>query len=403
MSKLAINGGNKVFSEPPVIPAWPPIYPETGKQLEELYLNRKWSFYGAQELLFNQKFAEYTGAKHSVLMVNGTVTLEMALKAMDIGPGDEVIVPAFTWLGSGEAVAYRGAIPVIVDIEPDTLCMDPAAFEAAITPRTKAVMPVHLFGSMADMEKIMKIARKHNLRVLEDCAHSHGGCWDGKHTGTIGDVGSFSFQQSKVMASGEGGCCITNDDKLHETLGQLSHIGYQLGAKQGEAGAPPPMGMLCHNYRITDFQALILLSQLARLKEDTLLRSENAEYLRKRLNAIPGIRVQAPGRLATMQSYYMFTMMVDHTRLKPGITRKEVLTALGAEGVGVFVAWGEPMYKQRLWTVAEKDYRIESCKNAETIVRNEMMMSSLMWLMTSHDVLDKYCQAFEKVMAEYYC
>ena len=314
-----------------------------------------------------------------------------------------MILPAHTWLATGEAVVYTGAVPVVVDIEVDTLCMDPEKFEQAITPRTKAVIPVHLFGSMADMDRIMDIARKHDLRVIEDCAHSHGGEWRGKHTGTIGDIGSFSFQQSKIMASGEGGACLTNDEVLAEKLGRLSHIGYQFGSKQGQKGTPPPVGLICHNYRVTDFQAAILSSQLAHLKEDTLLRQKNAEYLRERLNAMPGIRVQAPGKHATLQSYYMFAIMVDSEHLQPGITRQSVLDALHAEGVtGVDLGWGQPMYRQPLWTVPEDKYRIASCEIAEKIVFNDLMICSLQWLMLPQNELSMVADAFEKVMAHYY-
>ena len=403
MSKLAIDGGSKIFEIPAKVPAWPPVYPETAEKIKELYLGRRWSFYGVEELDFNEKFAEYTGAKHCNMMANGTVTLELAMQALGVGPGDEVIVPAHTWLATGEAVVYRGATPVVVDIEPDTLCMDPAKMEAAITPKTKAVIPVHLFGSIADMDRIMEIARKHGLKVIEDCAHAHGGRWDGKHVGTIGDIGSFSFQQSKIMASGEGGACITNDSELSEKLGRLSHIGSHRGAKQGQRGNPPPKGLLCHNYRVTDFQAVILLSQLAHLDEDTRLRAENADYLRKRLNAIPGIRVQAPGRRATLQSYYVFVTMVDHTHLKPGITRKEVIAALQAEGIEVGEGWGNPMYRHRLWTVPPDQFRIESNEVAENLVMNEIMVTSLTWLMLTKPELAKFCDAFEKVMEVYYC
>lgn len=224
MSRLAIDGGEKVFSEPaqslPV--RWPPVYPETAWQLADLYMNRKWSFYGPQELLFNEKFAAFTGTGQSVMMANGTVTLECAMRALEIGPGAEVIVPAHTWLATGSAVISCGATPVVVDIEPDTLCMDPQAFESAITGKTKAVIPVHLLGSLADMDKICAIAAKHGLRIIEDCAHAHGGRWNGRHVGSIGDIGSFSFQESKLLACGEGGACVTNDLHLGDILGRLS-------------------------------------------------------------------------------------------------------------------------------------------------------------------------------------
>lgn len=403
MSKLAIDGGSKIFETPAVLPPWPPVYPETAENLKKIYLGHKWSFYGPKEVEFNEKFAEYTGAKHCDMMANGTVTIELALKALGIGKGDEVIVPAHTWLATGTAVAYCGALPVAVDVEPDTICMDPAKFEAAINSKTKAVIPVHLFGSMADMDKIMPIARKHNLKVVEDCAHAHGGLWNGRHVGTIGDVGSFSFQESKILAAGEGGCCLTNDDELSDIIGRMSHIGYRRGAKQGEKSTPPPLGMICHNYRVTDFQAEILLSQLAHLKEDSIIRAENAEYLRKKLNAIPGVKMQAAGRMATVQSYYGFAIMIDHTHLKDGKTREDVIKALGAEGLGIGAGWGHVMFKQNLWTLSPDTYRVESSEVAETIVEKQLLYSSLVWLMASRSDLDKYAQAFEKVMGEYYC
>lgn len=403
MAKLAIDGGSKVFETPANIPAWPLIYPETADAMKELYLSRKWSFYGPKEIEFNVKFSEFTGAKNTIMMANGTVTLELALQALGVGPGDEVIVPAHTWLATGTAVVYVGATPVIVDIEPDTLCMDPDKFEAAITPKTKAVIPVHLFGSFADMDRIMEIARKHNIKVIEDCAHAHGGTWRGKHAGTIGDIGSFSFQQSKLVASGEGGCCTTNDDALADALGRMSHIGYPFGAAQGKANTPPPMGMLCHNYRVTDFQALILLSQLAHLKEDTVLREKNAEFLRAGLNQIPGITVQARGKHADNQHYYCFAIMVDNKQLKPGISLQQVAEAICAEGALFIRGWGAPMYKQTLWSVPENLYRIESNAVAEDVVYNKLLVTTCDWLHASQDVLAKAVEAVAKVMGEYHC
>lgn len=399
--KLAIDGGKPVFEQPANPPAWPPVYPETAEKLKEIYLSRKWSFYGPREVEFNRQFAEYTGAAGCALMANGTVTLEMAMLALGVGPGDEVIVPAHTWLATGEAVVYRGATPVIVDIEPDTLCMDPERIEEAVTPKTKAIIPVHLFGSMADMDRILPIARRHGLAVIEDCAHAHGGLWDGKHAGTVGDVGSFSFQQSKTMASGEGGACISSSAELCEKLGRLSHIGYQYASKQGQSGTPPPAGLICRNYRVTDFQAEILLSQLAHLKEESLLRAKNAKIIRKRLDAIPGLQVQAPGRKATLQSYYKFCIKVDPAMLRPGIDREKVKAALWAEGVRIGGGWSDVMYRQKLWSVPEDMYRIVSCENAERIVRRELMASDLNWLMLSPEETELYCQAFEKVMAAY--
>ena len=401
MTKLAIDGGTPVYAEPPRMPKWPPVYPETAERLKEIYLGRNWSFYGPREVAFDDEFARYTGAASCVMMANGTVTLETAMLAFGIGEGDEVIVPAHTWIATGEAVAYRGATPVIVDIEPDTLCMDPDKIEAAITPRTRAVIPVHLFGSMADMERIMPIARKHGLHVIEDCAHAHGGFLGGKHVGTFGDVGSFSFQQSKIMSSGEGGACITTDAELGAALGRLSHIGYDFGAKQGGASAPPPRGEICRNYRVTDFQAEILLSQLEHLTEDNKIREKNAAFLRRELEKIPAVRAQAPGRNATLQSYYRLPIMIDHLQLKPGIDLDRVIAALNAEGCPVARGWGAPMYRQRLWSIPEDRYRIVSSETAELIVGRQLMIAFLPALMMDTADLERFVACFDKVMKEY--
>ena len=402
MSKLAIDGGTPVFAAKANVPAWPPADEETAELLKEIYLSHAWSFYGKHEVAFNEEFAAYTGAASCAMMANGTVTLEVAMQALGISPGDEVIVPAYTWLATGTAVVVVGATPVVVDIEPDTYCIDPVEVEKAITPKTRAIIPVHLYGSMADMDKIMEIAQKHNLYVIEDCAHTHGSEWAGKHAGTIGNVGSFSFQQSKTIASGEGGACITNDPALGEAMGRISHIGYQYGAVQGQATEPPPMGMISHNYRITEFQAAILRSQLRTLRADTEFRARNAETLRKRLNAIPGIKVQAPGRRTNLQGYYQFAMTLDPAVLKEGITREQFCAALRAEGVGCGPGgWGNLMFRQRLWSVPEELYRVVSYQTAEKIVKEQLITLSLVWLMLSEEETNKVADAFEKVMAEY--
>ena len=402
MSKLAIDGGSKVFAEDVNFEIWPPVYPEVAEKLTQVYMSHKWSFYGAEEMKFAENFAKYHDAKFGTFMVNGTTTLESALKALGIGPGDEVIVPSWTWMATGMAPLYVGATPVFVDGEKDTFCMDPAAFEAAITPRTRAVIPVHLFGSMADIEKICAIAAKHGIKVIEDCAHAHGGKWNGKGVGSFGDVGSFSFQQSKIMTAGEGGLCTTSDEELFDRIGRFSHIGYALGSKQGKPAAPPAMDLDCRNYRCTEFQAVILQDQLERLEADSLRRKANADYLHAELNKIPGIKTQAPGRCATMQSYYVYGITVDPEVLKEGKTKADVLAALNAEGaVEVFAGWGAVTYKQRLWNVSPERFRVESFETVEDIILNRIMLADIRWLNGDRSLCEKLVEAFRKVMAEY--
>ncbi|MBO5667945.1 MAG: DegT/DnrJ/EryC1/StrS family aminotransferase [Lentisphaeria bacterium] len=403
MKTLAINGGTPVFSPAQTFAPWPPVYAETGDKLREIYMSANWSFYGPVEGDFEKKFAAYHTAEYGIFMANGTTTLECALAALGIGPGDEVIVPSWTWMATAMAPLYLGATPVFADGEKDTFCLDPAAFEAAITPRTKAVIPVHLFGSMADMEKICAIAAKHGIAVIEDCAHAHGGKWQGKGVGSMGQVGSFSFQQTKIMTSGEGGLCTTSDPELFETISRLKHIGYAPGKKRGEvAGGPPAAGLLCHNYRATEFQAQILLDQLEHLEADTIFRAENAGYLRQKLEAIPGIKVQAPGRCATMQSYYVFGLTVDPEVLKAGLTKADVIKAVNAEGANeVFGGWGAVTYEQNLWNVSPEKYRVASAATVREIIQNRIILLGIQWLMSDRTALDKLVEAFTKVMKVY--
>lgn len=402
MSKLAIHGGNRVFPEDFQFEIWPPVTEHTAARLRDVYLSHKWSFYGEIELKFSKDFAAYHDAEYGVFMVNGTVTLEGALQSLGVGPGDEVIVPSWTWMATALAVIYVGATPVFVDGEADTFCMDPAAVEAAITPKTKAIIPVHLFGSMADMEKLTAVARKYGLKIVEDCAHAHGGKWNGKGVGSLGDIGSFSFQQSKIMTSGEGGICITSDENLFDRLTRFSHIGYNYAAQQGRVNSTLWENYICRNYRATEFQAVILQEQLETLTADSELRAKNAEYLHTELRKIPGISTQSPGRCATMQSYYVFAITVDPAFLQPGKTKADVIEALNAEGlIEVFAGWGAATFRQRLWNVSADRYRVASSAVVEDIIANRIILADIRWLMAERSILEQFVEAFRKVMKEY--
>ena len=203
---------------------------------------------------FEEAFAAYQGARHGVLMSNGTITMEVALKALGIGWGDEVIIPALTFAATAYAPIAAGALPVIVDVTPDTWCIDPDLVEAAITPRTRAIMPVHLGHQMADMDRIMEIATRRGLAVVEDCAHAHGQQWQGRGAGCIGDFGSFSHQSSKILTSGEGGSLLTSDDDLARRAHSLIDCGRAKDADEKEYtfGA---------NYRLGELHAALLVGR----------------------------------------------------------------------------------------------------------------------------------------------
>ena len=400
--KLAIHGGRPAVTDTlkRSLKPWPQPSPRTAERLKQVYLSGKWSFNGACEQEFCRKFADYCGARHGVFMVNGTVTLESALHALGVKAGDEVIVPGNTWIATAMAAAYLGAKPVFVDVEPDTLCLDPAQVRRAITRKTKAVIPVHLFGSMADMDRLMKISRETGIPLVEDCAHAQGGFWNGKGLGTIGSIGSFSFQQSKTLASGEGGICLTQDDELADKLFRIKHIGYGAGQKQGEAATGPSSGLICHNYRGLEFNALILTESLKRLKAQTAQRDANARYFAELIQDVPGITVQARGRRADMQGYYNFVMLLDPRALKKGNSIKEIREALAAEGMPCGRGYG-PIYRHLLWNLPASAYRIHSRAVVEDSTDNRMLTLMHTWLLAGKPMMKAMAGAVGKVMKAY--
>ena len=390
MSKLALLGGKPVSATNVNKIVWPPISEKTAGKLKELYLSGKWSFNSPAEQEFEKAYAKYHGAKHGIFMVNGTVTLECGLLALGVGRGDEVIIPALTWIATATAVRDVGAKPVFVDIEPTTLCMDPVKFEQAITPQTKAVIPVHLYGSMADLDKIIKIAKKHKLGVIEDCAHMQGGIWNGRGAGSWGDVGSFSFQQSKTVSAGESGICLTNDDELADRLYRAKHIGYANGAAQGGARQGPPPGLRCHNYRGNAFQALILADQLKGLGKLIGTYNRSAAAIEKTVAGLRGVRVQARGGKADSQGYYCLVLIFDSAPLQ-AVPLSNIVAALNAEGLGCGGTYG-PVYKHMLFNMEKNDYRIDggACPVAEGI-------GTLRSACISHPVLGNDMQTIRRI------
>lgn len=366
MANLAILGGTPVTVEKIGPMAWPPRSEKTAEALKQVYLSGQWSFNSEEEQAFENEFAKYTGAKHAIFMVNGTVTLEAALSALKVGPGDEVVLPGLTWMATAMAVHYVGATPVFVDVEPSTLCLDPEKFKQAITPRTKAVIPVHLYGSMANLDQIMATAKAHNIAVIEDCAHMQGGFWNGRGAGTTGAIGSYSFQQSKTLSAGEGGICLTNDDELADRLYRFKHIGYGRGAAQGGAKAGPPEGLRCHNYRGNAFQAMILRHQLEGLPALILQYERNASILKEMLAGVKGVRIQERGAKASQQGYYGLVFIFDGAPMRE-IPLATILAALNAEGLSCGGTYG-PVYSHVLYNALPGEFRIAggSCPVAES-------------------------------------
>ena len=373
MKKLAINGAQPLFGEGEVVPTpWPPVNDATEAKIIEVYRSRKWSFNSESEQSFEAAYSALHDTKYGVMMSNGTVTLECALAALGVGPGDEVIVPVLTWPATAMAVRYVGAKIVFADIEADTLCLDPAAFEAAITPRTKVVIPVHLYGSMADLEKIISIADKHGIKVLEDCAHMQGGKWNGRGVGSWGAVGSFSFQQSKTLSGGESGICITNDPELADRMYRLKHIGYSRNDAQGGAKTPPPPELCCHNYRGLAIPAVIMEAQIAGLPAYLERCAAYAKETEELTSDIPGLAFQKPGRLATRQGYYARCVSLEG-EFWQGIPISKFAKAFAAEGMKSANCTYGMVHKHLLFNLPQNEWRLASCECAERKCANTFL------------------------------
>jgi dTDP-4-amino-4,6-dideoxygalactose transaminase len=324
--QLALLGGDPVRQDP--FPAWP-IWDEREKQaLLDVLETGIWgiSADGGKIPAFERAFAQAHAAAYGQAVFNGTAALEVALRALDVGYGDEIIVPAYTFMATATSCLMVGAMPVFVDIEPDTYNMDPAAFEAAITPRTRAVIPVHIGGLPADLDRILEIARRHNLTVLEDACQAHGAAWKGRRVGAIGDLGCFSFQSSKNINAGEGGLIVTDNAALADRCWSVHNCG------RIREGAWYQHEVLGGNFRMTQWQAAILLAQLTRFEDLARRREENGQYLAEALSAQTGLRPLGRDPRVTQHGYHLFISRYDAAAFE-GLPRDKFLAALRAEGV----------------------------------------------------------------------
>ncbi len=322
---LALLGGPKVRVQP--FPSWPVIKENDEENLIAALRSRKWNrTAGDRARVFEERFAQAMGAKYCLATANGTASLFTALNALGIGPGDEVLVPPYTFVATVNAVLLTHALPVFVDTDPETLQIDARKIESRITKRTACIMPVHMAGSAADMDVILDVARRHKLPVVEDACQAHFAEWRGRRLSSLGDLGCFSFQASKNLNSGEGGALLSNNEELINRCRGFHNNGaaYPRGAFQ-YAG----LGM---NLRITEFQAALLASQLTRVEDQMQIRERNANQLNTQLKEIPGIRPakQYEGCTRNAHHLYMFRYQREHFA---NIPKSKFVQALGAEGI----------------------------------------------------------------------
>jgi dTDP-4-amino-4,6-dideoxygalactose transaminase len=372
--RLAIEGGKPVCDFD--WPAWPVHDVTEETALLEVLRSGQW-WYGEKVQRFEREFAAFQGAAHAVSCTNGTTAIEMGLRALGVLPGDEVIVPPYTFVATASAVMSLGAIPVFADIEPDTLCLDLLDASNKVTTRTRAIIPVHVGGRIADMAAINSLAQQYGLAVLEDAAHAWGSQWQGRGAGTIGRCGTFSFQVSKNITAGEGGILVTNDEGLADLCRSFSHCGRMKGGNWYDHE------VLGSNLRITEFQAALLLTQLARLELQTRKRERSAALLDEALAGVSGIRLLAPAPEMTRRSYHMYVFRVDESAL--GTSRAKFIEALQAEGVPASEGWYQPLYRNGVFTNANRlpahgiraplsghgvDYTGVSCPVCEQVCRD---------------------------------
>jgi dTDP-4-amino-4,6-dideoxygalactose transaminase len=341
MAELAVRGGAPVRSQG--FPVWPVFDERDVQAVAETVRSGNWGGFpepGTNAARFETAFATYQGARHGILMVNGTVTMEVALKALGIGWGDEVIVPGLTFAATAYAPMAAGALPVIVDVTPQTWTIDPTLVEAAITPKTRAIMPVHLGHQMADMDRIMQIADEHGLAVVEDCAHAHGQMWNGKGAGCIGQFGSFSHQSSKILTAGEGGTLLTSDD----ALARRAHSIIDCGRAKDDAEQEYTFGA---NYRLGELHAALLVTQMDRFEEQRAQREEAATYFEEIAVHVPGIRIMPRDPRISRWSFYNYIFAIEPEAFG-GATNEVVAYALEREGVAAEVQY-PPMSRYDLF------------------------------------------------------
>ena len=400
-AELALLGGTPVRSNP--WPQWPARGPEEERAVIAALRDGDWGGFplpNERAATFARAFAERHDSAHALCVANGTVSLEVALQAMGVEPGAEVIVPAYTFEATASAALFAGCVPVFADIAPDTYCIDVGAAEALVTERTQAIVPVHLAMTVADLDSVGALAEKHGLVVLEDCAHAHGARWRGRGVGSWGDAGSFSFQSSKLMTSGEGGIVTTSDDATLDRLHALVNCGRQ------RPGAAEPATAIGHNYRMTDLQAAILEVQLRRLDRQHEIRAVNARRLRAAIEDIDGLTNLRIDNRVTTQAIYQFVFRFDGDAFA-GLHRDVFVAALEAEGVPADGRFYESLPKSELlrpdparypaWSTALTNTPATDCPNAERAAYREAVWLPHQLLLGTTTEVDDIVEAVLKV------
>lgn len=398
-TKLALFGGKPVRTE--TFPAWPIFGATEEKRLLRTLRSGQWGkLHGPEVAEFEKRFAALHGCAHGIAVVNGSVSLRIALIAAGLPAEAEVIVPPYTFFATASVVVEANMIPVFADIDLATFNLDPKAVEAAITPRTRAIIPVHFAGQPADMTRLMAIAKRHNLVVIEDAAHAHGASFKNKPAGSLGHLGSFSFQSSKNLTAGEGGIITTNDATLAATCRSMHTCG------RVPEGLWYEHHVISSNHRLGEFQGAILNAQLDRLEAQTKTRDRNGRYLAERLAHLPGLFPQKRPAACTRHAYHLFMLRLDAAKF--GAPRAAVLKALRAEGIPCSAGYGyslpqQPMFRHKAFgpylpnAAARLDFAAVRCPNSDLICREQGVWLEQNLMLGRRRDIDDIVRALEKI------
>lgn len=397
--KLAMLGGPPVRTRP--FAPWPQYDQNEEAALIGVLHSRQWGGYHESVKELETSFAHYHNLEHAVACSNGTVAIEVALRALGVGPGDEVIVPPYTFIASASAIMLCHATPVFADIDPETLNLSVQAAEAAITPRTRAIVVVHFGGRPAEMDAFQALAKRHGLMLLEDAAHAHGARWCGTPVGGWGDVATFSFQSFKLITAGEGGIILSRSADIIEKCWNYCNQGRK---RDGGWFDHYTLGT---NYRITGFQSAVLCEQLKKLPAQTQLRADNVAYLRRGMAEVPGLTLAEDDPRVEQHPYYLITLRY-HPEGFGGLDRGTVIRALNAEGIPAKATYPSPLYRNPVFTEqsgslarcigwhAGQDYGRLQLPEAERVCRDGVWLNHTVFLGDRSDV-DDIIEAFKKV------
>ena len=382
-------------------PPWPSYTQEEADAVSRVLLSNKVNYWTGQECReFEKEFAAWAGCNHAIALANGTVALELALEALEIGPGDEVIVPSYTFLATASAVVMRGAVPVMADVDADSMTLTAETIAARVTSRTKGVIMVHLVGYPCDMDPIMELAELHGLKVIEDCAQAHGARYKGRSVGTIGHIGAWSFCQDKIMTTGgEGGMVTTNDTALWSRMWSYKDHGKSWEAvyeREHQPGFRWLHDSFGTNWRMTELQGVIGRIQLQRMAEWTAKRKGNADAIWNAARSIPGLRVPVIPSWAEHAAYKCY-VFVEPAALKEGWTRDKIMDAINGRGVPCYSGVCPEIY-------LEHAFDNTGWRPVERLpVARELGETALMFLVhptLEAEHINQTCQALRQVMQE---